>query len=143
MKFNMKQLIIPMAILLLNINCDDNPVDVKHENRNPVILSLTVFPDTINPSDSAIVICNAMDPDGDTLVYDWYTDGKSRIKGAPSYQDWILYNTFENWCTIFPKNLNNKPIDTLWIECQARDGKGGGSISEQISFILKQNGGGE
>jgi len=130
-------LILLSTILLAQNNCDDNPV--KPENQHPVIISLTVFPDVIGPQDSAIVICNATDPDGDTLVYDWYTDGKSRIKGAPTYQDWILYNTFENWCIIFPKNLNNKPIDTLWIECQARDGKGGGSISEQIKLILKQN----
>ncbi len=134
----MKTLLIVLVLLNI-ICCDDNPV--KSENRNPVILSLTAFPDTIGPSDSAIVICNAMDPDGDTLVYDWYSNGKLRIKGAPTFNDWNLYNTFENWIIIYPKNLNNIPIDTLWIECQARDGKGGGSISEQITIILKQNGG--
>ena len=132
----MKTLIIflLLVILLGIISCDEEVV--KPINHQPIIFSLTAFPDIIGPQDSSIIICNAMDPDADTLVYDWYTDGKSRIKGAPYYNDWVLYNTSENSCIVFPKNVNIIPIDTLWIECSARDGKGGGAV-RSVSFILK------
>ncbi|MCF8354463.1 MAG: hypothetical protein K9H48_08420 [Melioribacteraceae bacterium] len=123
--------------MLLNINCDDNPVDVK-ENQRPIIFSLTVFPDTIGPSDSAIVICNATDPDGDTLVYDWITDGKSRIKGT-DYPDWSLYNTYENWRVVYPKNLNNVPIDTCWVQVFARDRKGKSDVGLVNFFLIKDS----
>jgi hypothetical protein len=125
-------LLLLSTVLLAQNNCDDNPV--KPENHHPVILSLTVFPDVIGPLDSVIVICNAMDPDGDTLVYDWITDGKSRIKGT-DYPDWSQYNTFENWRVVYPKNLNNVPIDTCWVQVFARDRKGK-SVAELVSFVL-------
>ena len=76
----MKQKIILIVFLLLNLSCGDDSI-VKPENHKPQILSLTVFPEVVKPSDSLIVICNAFDPDGDTLVYDWITTGVVRIKG--------------------------------------------------------------
>ena len=102
----MKQTIVLIVFLLLNITCgDDNPVDGKQENRSPVILSLSVFPDVIGPSDSAIVICNAFDPDADTLVYDWITDGRLKIKGGQG-DEHFLYNTYENSRMVYSKNIN-------------------------------------
>ncbi|GAB6283088.1 MAG: hypothetical protein STSR0008_18440 [Ignavibacterium sp.] len=134
----MKQTIVLISFLFLNITCvDDNPIDGKQENRSPVILSLSVFPDAIGPSDSAIVICNAMDPDGDTLVYDWVTDGKSRITWS-DYPDWHVYNTYENWRVAYPKNLNNVPIDTCWVQVFARNRKGKSDVG-LVSFILKKD----
>ena len=47
----MKKSLLLLTIILLNINCDDNPVDGEAENRSPVIFSLTVFPDVTGPSD--------------------------------------------------------------------------------------------
>lgn len=131
----MKKSIFIILILMLNINCNDNPVGGKPENRSPVILSLTVFPDAIGPSDSAIVICNAYDPDGDTLVYDWFSDSRIKIEGAFGDQDW-LYNTFENSRILYPKNVNT-PIDTPWIQCFARDRKGK-SDSRIVHFFVRQ-----
>lgn len=119
----MKFMIVFIAPVLLNIiGCNDNPVDGKSENRSPVILSLTVFPEVVKPNDSLIVICNAMDPDGDTLVYDWITDGRLRIKGTNNSR---LYHTTENSRVFYPKGNINIPIDTLWVQCFTRDVKGG------------------
>ena len=134
----MKQYIflIFISLTLLNIFCNSNPVEVK-ENHKPIIFSLTVFPDTIGQSDSTIVICNAMDPDGDTLVYDWITDEKTKVTFT-DYPDWHLYNTFENWCVVYPKNLNPLPIDTCWVQVFARDRKGKSDV-RLISFILKND----
>ncbi len=135
---------ILIIIILLNIsNCSDNPVDGKSENRSPVILSLNVFPDVVKPNDSLIVICNATDPDGDTLVYDWYTSGVVRIKGAlPGLP--ALFNTYENSRIIYAPDSQfvSAPQDTFRIEVAARDGKGG-QVSEVIKFIVKQNIGGD
>ncbi len=141
----MKQSIVLLLISasLLNIYCsDDNPV--KSENRNPVILSLTVFPETVNPNDSLIVICNAIDLDGDTLVYDWYADGIIRIKDLPWWACCARFNTYENSQIFYaPDSIYVvAPQDTFTIECAARDGKGG-QVSEHIKFIVKQIIGGE
>ena len=127
---------IVMSIILLFVSCEDNSVKPENQNHRPVIFSLSVFPNIIGPQDSAIVICNAYDPDGDTLVYDWISDGKSKIKGT-LFDELFLYNTYENYRVVYPKNLNPIPIDTLWIQCFARDRKGM-SDAQLISFILYQ-----
>jgi len=128
------------AIFLAGFACKDNPVNSgKPENHSPIIFSVTVFPDVIGPTDSAIVICNAMDPDADTLVYDWITDGKSRIKGVEVPPDFELYNTYENSRVVYPKNLNSIPIDTLWVQCFAR-GRKGGSVANVVRFMFDNKG---
>lgn len=134
--------IVLIMFVLLNISsCDENPVEVK-ENKEPVIFSLVAFPDVVYPNDSLIVICNAYDPDADTLVYDWITSGSIvRIKG--SNHPW-LYNTKENSQIFYAPDSQfvSAPQDTFWIQCAARDGKGG-QVSEVIKFIVKQNTGGD
>lgn len=128
-------IIIFTSFLSLFFSCDDNPVDSKPENRRPVILSLTVFPEVIGPSDSAIVVCNAFDPDGDTLVYDWITDARLKIKGALPPGDTRLFNTFENSRIFYP---TQQAIDTVWVQCFARDRKGK-SDAELVLFIVKRD----
>ena len=120
--------------------CKQNPVDAKPENRSPVILSLTVFPDVVKPSDSLIVVCNATDPDGDTLVYDWYTSGIVRIKGLRDWDCCAIFNTHENSQIFFaPDSVHiSGPQDTLWVQCAARDRKGGMDV-KLIHFIVEQN----
>ncbi len=127
-------LILLSTILLAQNNCDDNPV--KPENRSPVILSLTAFPEVVKPNDSLIVICNATDPDGDTLVYDWITSGVVRIKGAIGDEN-FLYNTYENSRIFYaPDSMHvSAPQDTFRIQCFARDRKGK-SDAEIINFIV-------
>lgn len=134
----MKQLILLIIILLLNTNCNDNPVEVKPENREPVIFSVTVFPEIVKPCDSLIVICNAYDPDGDTLVYDWITTGVVRIKGAFANEHW-LYNTYENSRIFYaPDSLHvSSPKDTFWVQCFARDGKGKSNAKIILFNVIK------
>lgn len=133
----MRFLIISMlfVMLLLNgFNCTkESPV--QPQNNSPEILSLDVFPNVIGPSDSVIVICEAIDPDGDTLVYDWITDARVRIKGS---QYFWLYHTSENTRIFYPTNINNVPVDTLWVQCIVRDVKGG-ATDGLVLFMVKQD----
>ena len=134
----MKQPMVLVACLLMNmICCNDNPVkSEKSENRSPILFSLVAFPDTIGRSDSAIVVCDAMDPDGDTLVYDWITDARLRIKGA-LVDDHTLYHTHENSRIFYPTRIVNVPADTPWVQCFARDVRGK-SASGVILLIVRQ-----
>ena len=132
----MKQLILLVYMLLTIIGCEDNSTDTKKsENHSPTIFSLIVFPDTVGPQDSAIVICNAFDPDGDTLVYDWITDAKLRIKGANPPSDSRLFNTFEDSRIFYP---TQRAIDTVWVQCFARDRKGK-SDAKLVLFIVRKD----
>ena len=130
-----KIMLLLISLALLNIFCSDkNPI--KPENQNPVILSLTAFPDEVKPSDSLVVICNAFDSDGDTLVYDWYTSGVVRIKGAlPGLP--VLLNTFENFRIFYaPDSVNvTASPDTFKVECAVRDRKGGQDV-KSVNFIV-------
>lgn len=127
--------IIIYATLLLNCSGCDDASPVQPQNNSPEILSLDVFPNVIGPSDSVIVICEAIDPDGDTLVYDWITDARVRIKGS---QYFWLYHTSENTRIFYPTNINNVPVDTLWVQCIVRDVKGG-STDGLVLFMVKQD----
>ncbi|MBN2424281.1 MAG: hypothetical protein JXR46_08755 [Calditrichaceae bacterium] len=125
--------LITLTFLIFLLSCSEkNPVNPQ--NQSPEILSLEVFPKTIGPSDSVIIICNAIEPDGDTLFYDWITDGLVRIKGTNFSR---LYNTLENTRIFYPKQgAVNLPVDTLWVQCFVRDGRGE-SDNRMISFIVK------
>jgi hypothetical protein len=130
------KIVLITLVLLYIICCNENPV--KQENNSPIILSLTVFPDVIGPQDSAIVICNAFDSDGDTLVYDWITDGRLQIKDGQG-DGHFLYNTYENSRIIYSKNINNRPpIDTVWVQCFARDQKGKSDV-KLVLFIVTRD----
>jgi hypothetical protein len=106
----------------------------KPENRPPVILSLGIFPAAIGLSDSAIVVCNATDPDADTLVYDWFTDARLTIKGARPGES-FLYNTDNNSNVFYPRLTT--PPDTALIDCVARDQRGR-SAHATVRLIIHQ-----
>ncbi len=129
---------ILIALALLNTCCSDNSVDGKTQNRNPEILSVVVFPEVVGPSDSLIVICNAVDPEGDTLVYDWYSLSGSivKIKGARGHI--ALYNTPENSRIFFAPDSQyvDAPQDTFGLECAVRDLRGGQDVSGLRRFIV-------
>ena len=94
-------------------------------NHSPIINSVNIFPATIGPTDSAIIVVSATDPDGDSLVYDWITDDRIRLRGARP-GDPFLYNTSFNAEVIYT-NILSAPLDTAWVSCGARDRKGGGA----------------
>jgi hypothetical protein len=134
----MKKIILPLVLgLIVIISCEDEIV--KPVNHHPIIFSLTVFPEVVNPSDSLIVICNAVDPDADTLVYDWYTIGVVKIKGARDNQSWLLH-TYENSRIFYaPDSIYvSAPQDTFRVECATRDVKGGVDVKE-VSFIVRKD----
>jgi hypothetical protein len=72
----------------------------------------------------------ALRSDDDTLVYDWYTTGIVRIKGLPSWDCCAIYNTFEHSHIFYaPDSAHvSAPQDTFWVQCAARDGKGGQDV---------------
>jgi predicted secreted protein len=57
-------------------------------NRVPYINSLVADPDWTTPSASLQVTCNATDPDGDELSYEWSASGGS-ITGTGAAVNWI------------------------------------------------------
>jgi hypothetical protein len=81
------------------------------------------FPDNVGPSDSTVVVCEATDADGDTLVYDWITDSRFVIKGNPPDVH-ELYETTSN-AHVFYRNYVSPTDTTAWVQCIARDHKGG------------------
>jgi hypothetical protein len=56
-------------------------------NNPPTINSLVANADWITPSGSLQVACNATDPDGDVLSYEWTTDG-GKISGTGASVHW-------------------------------------------------------
>ena len=133
------QIIVAALLMLGIVGCNDNPVKPK-QDHNPVVLSVTVFPQVVKPSDSVIVICKAMDPDGDSLVYDWFAYGGARIKGAGA-EEWMLYNMHENFHIFYaPDSAHvSAPLDTMAIHCDARDGIGGSGNGPTVYFVVKKD----
>jgi len=113
---------------LLAVGCQEAPLG----NRDPVIAALRAVPDSIGPSDSTSVTCSATDPDGDTLVFDWVTDARLIIKGNPPNQYW-LYDTRIGSQIFYAGPSALYPVDTAWVQCFARDRKGGST--EQLIRI--------
>ena len=116
-------LLIPLGLSLNACNSRD---PVKPSNHSPIIHSLTVVPDTLGPGDSTLVTCDASDPDGDTLVYDWTTDLRMRIKGAPP--DYPIKNNTLNSAETFYLNYTPTRPESAWATCEVRDRLGGGAI---------------
>jgi hypothetical protein len=128
----MKKLVyVATVVVSLQVGCKDNPADsVKPRNHSPVISFAIVFPEIVGPSDSLILFCSATDPDGDSLVYDWYSNGIVRIKGAcPTCPD--LYNTSESFRVFHsPDSVYiSAAQDTFRLQCAARDRKGGMDVA--------------
>ena len=136
----MKPSLAVVVSLLLHLSgCCESPLQVRYENRTPTILSLSVFPQAVGPSDSLVVVCHAIDPDNDTLVYDWITDGVVRISGALD-DDHSLYNTFENSRVFFaPESaFVASPRDTFWVQCFARDRRGRSGDRVVLFTVVRQ-----
>ena len=111
---------------------DEDPA--KPTNQRPAILSVTVFPSTISPGESTIVVVNAIDSDADTLVYDWITDNRLIIKGGFNSS---LFNTYDNSHVFYHGNLSRPYPDTAWVQCFARDRRGK-SDNRTVHVILQQ-----
>lgn len=87
--------ILPAVLLLVLVGaCGGDHPAAPRINHSPIILSVSALPETLGLSDSTTITCNAVDPDGDPLVYDWFTQLPLRIVGAS--QGVYLYNTKSN-----------------------------------------------
>ena len=73
--------IVLLALLAISAACGSKPT--APVNRRPIITGAAVIPPVVFVGDSALIIVSASDPDGDPLVYDWYADGRFRLKDAP------------------------------------------------------------
>lgn len=129
----------PLVLLLLGVSvtgtsCANDPLHPYFRNRSPVISSVSVVPTEIGIADSAVVTCLATDQDGDTLVYDWDTDPRLRIKGNPPNLP-TKSNTLTSSETFYPNYQPTGP-DTVWVACSVRDRRGGGDI-RVITFIVR------
>lgn len=122
----------------LGVGSCDTARSVRPTNRSPVIQSLVVFPTTIGPGDSAIVLCMATDPDGDTLVYDWFSDCRIVKKGSSPHSGGSLNNQYDPGIVVYPGQCMDAPIDTGWISCGVRDRRGGGSYARIVHIIVRQ-----
>jgi chitinase len=73
--------IVVAAVLLLASSC------TTPANHQPIIASLEIEAEWAVPSGSLQVTCNATDPDGDELSYEWSTSG-GNITGTGSEVIW-------------------------------------------------------
>ncbi len=70
-------------------------------NRAPVISNLTVQKSSLTPQEQILLVCNASDPDGDSLSFAWTASGGTFdvSEGAQNYTNWRAPN-FEGDFTI-------------------------------------------
>ena len=124
-----------IAISLCIASCNE-PTPLSPVNRDPVVHSLYAFPTTIALGDSAIVVCFATDPDGDTVVYDWSSDCRMVKQGRPN--DFTLFNDLDGRLVVHAGACNRAPLDTGWVSCHVRDGRGGGKDAGHVFIIVRQ-----
>src|SRR5262245_54412688 len=111
------------------------PLAPVHPNKSPVVQSLVAFPTTIAPGDSAIVVCAATDPDGDTLQFGWSSDCRL-LKGNVS-RDLTLYNG-DRSLVVYAGTCNRAPVDTGWVSCEMWDSKGGYAYAGYVLIVVRQ-----
>ena len=123
--------LLGLVVALGLAGCRDYPT--KSTYHSPVISSGTVVPTIIGQGDSVLVTVYASDPDGDALVYDWFTDSRLVIKDALGQV--MLYNTASN-SHVFYRSTSAAYNDSAWVRCEVRDGRGG-MDGERVLVLLR------
>ena len=131
------RLLLPMLGLcgLACLSSCGTKTPLQPVNRSPVVHSLIAFPTTISPGDSAVVVCHATDPDGDPVVFDWTSDCNLIKRDYPN--SFTLYNQ-GNTLVVYPGTCVKAPLDTGWVSCQVRDGRGGGADAGTGHIVVRQ-----
>lgn len=78
-------------------------------NWSPDVHSITADPDNLDVGENSIITCDASDPDGDTLSYDWSSPEGGIISGSGESVTWTAPST----AGLYP------------VICTVSDGKGG------------------
>ena len=116
MSMTRRALLAMLAFAGISACSDDHPS--KPIDRSPFVRSFTASPDSLGPRDTALVVCDAVDPDGDPLYFDWITDARLRIQGAPGGV--YLFNSRSGSQRFYIGHLRGS-IDTGWVECTVRN----------------------
>lgn len=101
-------------------SCEINVVSGQ-ANRPPVIESLSMSPNSVEPQRNGIVTCVASDPDGDPLTYEWWTE-LGRIEGEGNVVTYV----------------GARYVGEYKVEVHVRDNKGGNTI-ETITVTVAEN----
>lgn len=125
-----------LAIGVIAASCDPE-LPIQPVNRSPVVRSLTVFPAVIGPGDSAIVICEAIDPDGDTLYFDWSSDCRLSMS-SPRNHGGTVFSERSGRMVVRAGTCATAPLDTGFVSCHVRDGRGGGRGAGFASITVQQ-----
>lgn len=117
--------------------CDTTKPLVLNFHSPVVVQGPQAFPTTIGPGDSAIVTVYATDPDGDTVVYDWETDCRLKLKGDVLGYG-LLNNTYEGRMVVYSGCATaGAAADTGWVSCSVRDMRGGGAYAGVVQIVVQ------
>ena len=101
----------------------EDVIVVPLSNQSPEILSLTASPESLDVGENSTITCDASDPDGDALTYDWSAPDGGTISGSGSSVIWTAPGT----AGLYP------------VICTVSDGRGGSdeaSISIEVTDSL-------
>lgn len=130
---SLRKLLVPaLLVMTLTWSCK-RPTQV-HPNHAPVLQSLSVSPASISVGDSAVVTCAAVDPDGDALFYDWYTDGHLTPKDAePTYTSAVRLRANSE---VFYYNHVIRSPDTAYVQCVVHDSLYLGAATQTVKIVM-------
>ena len=114
---------VPFFIIMLLLQLGVGSEPGNGGNHEPVIQNISVNPEIIEIGQEATITVNAMDPDGDPLIYVWAVSN-GKIVGGPSQQSTVIYEAPD-----IPGDIILKVI--------ARDGQGGETEQRRsISIVM-------
>jgi hypothetical protein len=90
-------------------------------NHQPAITSLAAEPERVTPRGRCRIVCNATDPDGDALSYNWSADG-GEITGE---------GATVNWTAPFSGGSYNVTVTVI-------DGRGG-EVTDYVTMTVRAN----
>ena len=127
---------LPAIALAACVGACDMSTPLEPVNRSPVARSLVAFPTTLGVGDSAIVVCEATDPNGDTLAFDWSSDCRLLMQGNDGGRP-TLYSRGRSM-VVYAGPCNRAPLDTGWVRCEVRDGRGGYTSAGLVPIVVRQ-----
>ncbi|NPE31463.1 hypothetical protein HNV12_26600 [Methanococcoides sp. SA1] len=108
------KLIIIILTILIIVNCKNG---TKSKNESPVISSIIANPSTLGFDEVSVITCNATDPEGDNLTYNWQST-HGTISGDGTSINWRSPNTEGTYtvsCSVEDENggKDNQNVDIV------------------------------